>query len=118
MKGVTDAKGLRNLKTATTRRIRAKPPQGGTAHLDMYLLGKEKQRLEQELAHLDERRGRIHDHLAGITRTLVELQQVVQQAAQAEDESLETSADPVNGNRRAPTSEYWRQSWNTMPLEY
>jgi len=116
MKGVTDAKGLRNLKTATTRRIRAKPPQSGTAHLDMYLLGKEKQRLEQELAHLDERRGRIHNQLAGIARKLVEIQQV----ARREEASDISEGLGVDGTG-PPAKSSARQAqppWQTMPLEY
>lgn len=114
MKDVTDAKGLRHLKTATTRRIRTKPPQRGTAHLDMYLLSKEKQRLQQELAHLDDRRARILNHLAEIQGTIAKLQQ----EAQAEDVSVEISGDPASGDGRPATPKHSGRQWKKMPLEY
>ena len=66
MKRVTHVKGLQHLPTATSRRVAAKPPQSGTVHLDMYLLDMERQRLEQELAHLDDRRGRISERIGRI----------------------------------------------------
>lgn len=119
MKGVTDTKGLGNIPTATSKRLRARPPQHGTAHLEMYLLSAEKQRLEQELAHLDERRGRIQERLKGSAAQLLRLQQVAQQEeAQAGDGSVETSADPVDGNGRAAAPESTRRQWKTMPLDY
>ena len=116
MKGVTEAKGLRNLKTATTKRIHTKPPQRGTAHLDMYLLGKEKQRLEQERANLDERRARIQDRLAGIAEELARLRQVAQreEAGRASDGAqLETSGVPGQ-----PSPGQAKRRWKTMSLEY
>ena len=112
MKTVTDVKGLANLGTATTKRIHAKPPQGGTAHLDMYLLGKEKQRLEQELAHLDQRRERIHRRLKGIAEELGSLHQVAQQ--EEASELTDGGGGGATPNPAKPPSKQWR----TMPLEY
>lgn len=116
MKGVTQAKGLRNLKTATTTRIHTKPPQRGTAHLDMYLLGKEQQRLEQELANLDERRTRLLNHLEEVAKELGKLQQVAQQEkanASSDGVGVEAAAIPA---RLSPMQVQPR--WKTMPLDY
>ena len=116
MKGVTQSKGLRNLKTATTRRIHTKPPQRGTAHLDMYLLGKEKQRLEQELANLDERRARVLKHLEEIAREVGKLQQVAQQEkadAWSDGVGVEATAIPARHS-----SMRVQPPWKTMPLDY
>jgi len=44
----TTAKGLSDLRTASTRRIRCKTRRNGTAHLDIYLLNMEKQRLDTD----------------------------------------------------------------------
>ena len=116
MKTVTDVKGLSNLGTATTKRIRARPPQGGTAHLEMYLLSKEKQRLGQELAHLDQRRERIHRRLNEILKEITRLQQLAQEgeAGGASDGAqLETSDVPGQ-----PSARQAQPPWQTMPLEY
>ncbi|MFH1560622.1 MAG: hypothetical protein ABID84_04350 [Chloroflexota bacterium] len=116
MKGVTETKGLQNLKTATTQRIRTKPPQRGTAHLDMYLLSKEKQRLEQELAHLDKRRARIQSHIAEVVDQLLRLRVVAQQ-----EETGEMSEGPGVEGTIKPAMSSARQAqprWKTMRLEY
>lgn len=114
MPGVTDAKGLPNLRTATTQRIRARPPQRGTAHLDMYLLSKEKERLEQELAHLEKRRERLQRHMAEIVGQLLELRRVAQQEEKVQlTEGVDGTAIPPE---KPPREDQPR--WKTMPLEY
>lgn len=116
MKTVTDVKGLSNLGTATTKRIRARPPQGGTGHLEMYLISKEKQRLGQELAHLDQRRERIQRRIAEIGEQLVKLRQLALQedAGGASDGAqLETSGVPGQ-----PSPGLAERRWKAMPLEY
>jgi hypothetical protein len=75
MRSVTDARGLGDLRTAITSRIHAKPPRKGTAHLDLYLLDMERQRLEKELARLERRRERIQGHLAEIAKAMAKLGQ-------------------------------------------
>ena len=112
LKGVTDAKGLRHIKTATTRRIAAKPPQSGTAHLDMYLLGKERQRLEQELAHLDDRRIRIGNRITGIVEEIARLRQVAEQVA-TDGVGAGAGTDPSR-----PSNGQAHRRWKTMPVEY
>ncbi|MDP2659213.1 MAG: hypothetical protein Q8R28_00590 [Dehalococcoidia bacterium] len=64
------ARGLSDLRTATTSRIHAKPPQKGAEHLNLYLLDKEAQRLEAELGVLEHRRKRIQAHLEGIRKAV------------------------------------------------
>jgi hypothetical protein len=78
----------------------------------MYLLSAEKQRLEQELAHLDERRRRIWERLKGIATDLLRSQQVAQQeeaSGRSDGFGLEATAEPD----KLPS-----RHWRTMPLEY
>ncbi len=75
MKDVTSAKGLSELRTAITSRVHAKPARKGTAHLDLYLLSMEKQRLETELARLEQRRRHIHEHLVEINQAMSALEE-------------------------------------------
>ena len=114
MRNVTDLKGLGDIKTALSTRTHSKPAQKGTAHRDLYLLVKEKERLERELVQLERKQKRVQKHLAEILQTIAKLQQ----EAQIEDVSLETSADPGDGNTRTATPEYMCRQWKTMSLNY
>jgi len=64
------ARGLSDLRTATTSRIHAKPPQKGAEYLNLYLLDKESQRLGTELSVLEHRRKRIQAHLMEIRKAM------------------------------------------------
>ena len=48
MKDITNARGLSDLRTASTGHIHCKPHPKGTTYLDLFLLNKEKERLEKE----------------------------------------------------------------------
>ena len=111
---VMNLKGLGDMRTALTTRIHSKPPQKGTAHRDLHILGKERDRLETELMRLERQRKRGQKHLAEILQTIAKLQQ----EAQIEDMSLGTSADPGDGNRCTATPEYTRRQWKTMSVDY
>ena len=110
LKGVTDAKGLRHLPTATTRRIAAKPPQSGTTYLDMYLLDKEKLRLEQELAHLDDRRVLIVDRITEIVEEMARHRQVADQ--------MVTDGAGARADQHHPSNGQAHRRWKTMPVGY
>jgi hypothetical protein len=115
MKDVTSAKGVSDLRTALTTRVHAKPPQKGTAHLDLYLLSKEKQRLEKELVRLERQQRRVQEHLAGTVQEIAKLQQ----EAQLEDSSQEASTIPVTRERQSgPPPDYSRRPWKKMTLDY
>jgi hypothetical protein len=82
----------------------------------MYLLGKEKERLERELASLDERRARIQDHLAAIAEELMKHQQVAQReetGKMADGAGVEATAIPVK-----PSPGEAQPRWTTVSLDY
>ena len=115
MKDVTSAKGLGDLRTAITTRVHAKPPQKGTTHLDLYLLSKEKQRLEKELARLEQRQGRIQEHLAELREKMGTLEQEANQ----EGSSDNPSTDIGDGEKQpAPATQYRQGRWKKMTLDY
>jgi hypothetical protein len=116
MKKVVKIKGLSKLNTVVTKHIRARPPQHGTSYLDMYLLNMEKQRLEQEMAHLDERRGRIQERLAAARVDIMRLQEVAQRE-EANTMSNVVASEAV-ANQARSASRYAQSGWKTMPLEY
>ena len=115
MKDVTSAKGLSDLRTAITTRVHAKPPQKGTAHLDLYLLGKEKQRLEKELARLEQRQRRIQVHLAEIRQAMATLEHETEQGRSSEDPSVDIGAGE---KQPALASQYGQRRWKKMTVDY
>ena len=116
MKDVTNVKGLGNLQTATTKRLRARPPQRGTAHLDMYLVSTEKRRLEEELAHLEDRGKRLRERLTGSQEELARLRQVAQEE-EADERSDYDGGKTMDIPPQSPPGQAQRP-WRTMPLEY
>jgi hypothetical protein len=116
MKEATKAKGLGHLPTATTKRMRARPPQRGTAHLDMYLISTEQRRLEEELAHLEERQRRVWDRVKGNQEELARLLQV----AQGEDanERPNRNGAKIMDIPHQPPAGGGQKPWRTMLLEY
>jgi len=115
MRDVTDAKGLGDLRTAITTRVHSKPPQKGTTHLDLYLLSKEKQRLEKELARLEQRQGRIREHLAEIRKAM----DTLKQEAERESSSDNPLTDIGDGEKQpAPATQYRQGRWKKMTLDY
>ena len=115
MRDVTNAKGLGDLRTAITNRVHAKPPQKGTAHLDLYLLSKEKQRLEKELTRMEQRQRRIQEHLTEIRQMMSTLEQ----EAERERSPDNPSTDLVGGKEEsAPASQYSQRQWKKMTFEY
>jgi hypothetical protein len=116
MNVATNAKGLRHMQTVTTKRVRARPPQRGADYLDMHLLDMERQRLGQELALLDERRQRIHEHIRGIAEQIGSLRRA------AEREGTDTVPvgpfDQDAAGRQGPSVVQPLRGWKTVPLDY
>jgi len=115
MKDVTTAKGLNDLRTALSSHVHSKPAQKGTAHLDLYLLSKEKQRLEKELARLEQRQRRIRERLADICQAMGMLEQKAERERSSEEASTELGA---GGKQPAPASQYSQRPWKKMPFDY
>lgn len=119
MRDFVRARGLSDIRTATTIRIHAKPRQKGTTHLDLFLLGKEKQKLNRELALLKERARCIQQHLAEIEIAITRLEFETKQeklessrtdggpASMGSDEDLTITHDPFR-----------EKNWKKVTLSY
>ena len=115
MKDTASAKGLSDLRTAITTRVHSKPPQKGTAHLGLYLLSKEKQRLEKELALLEQRQRRIQEHLAEIRQAMGKLEQETEREESSENPSTNLGA----GEKQPATAcQYSQRRWKKMTVDY
>jgi len=113
MKAVT-AKGLSDLRTATTTRVRSRPRHKGTAHLNIYLLSMERQRLETELRCLEKRQANIHERLGKICQEMGEFQQETEQERLSSEPLINIGAE---GKQLAPT-QCKRRPWKKIALDY
>ena len=115
MKDVTTAKGLNDLRTVLSSHVHSKPAQKGTAHLDLYLLSKEKQRLEKELGRLEQQQRRIRERLADICQAMGMFEKEAERERSSEEASTELGA---GGKQPAPASQYSQRPWKKMPFDY
>lgn len=114
MKDIARARGLGDLRTATTHHIPSKPPRKGTTYLDLFALSMEKQRLEQELAGVERRRKRIVDRLAEAQKAMTNLVNEAQQEKAAQSFSSKPGADQqvASGEQRSG------RQWKKMAVDY
>jgi hypothetical protein len=108
MKDVTSAKGLSDLRTATTHHVASKPPRKGTTYLDLYSLSMEKQRLEKELSRLEQRKKRIHERLEEVQRVMGKLERAAQVS----------SAKPGTDQQTASGEQPKGRQWKKMAVDY
>ncbi|MBI4289401.1 MAG: hypothetical protein HY671_13370 [Chloroflexi bacterium] len=73
MKSVTQMKSLGDMRTIISTHARSTPHETGSTYLEVYLLDKERQRLETEMSMLNKRQGRIQGRLDEISKAVEEL---------------------------------------------
>jgi hypothetical protein len=115
MKSVTGIKGLGDLRTATSHHITAMPSLKGTAHLDLYLLDMERQRLEKELSCVEMRRRRINSRLEEIKKNMERLNE---SAAQGHSLLNSHSTERAAGKQGAPAKRDGHGKCKMMSVEY
>ena len=114
MKDVTNAKGLSDLRTASTHHVPSKPPRKGTTYLDLYSLSMERQRLEKELSRLEQRKKRFAERLGEIQRAMEKLEQTAQQ----ERAALMSSAKLDGEQQMASSEQLGGRQWKKMAVDY
>lgn len=68
-----EIRGLSNIKTAQRCKIYAKPKLSGTEHLDLFLLQKNRDRLQQEIQCVQERLKRLKKDIQGIDEEITKI---------------------------------------------
>lgn len=74
MKGVSEISGLRSIKSMHSSGKRSIPRVQSSAYLDLYMLRKEKDRLEKEIYILDKRKNEIQKRLDDVNKEMEKLQ--------------------------------------------
>jgi len=72
-----DVRGITSIKTGQKAKIRSMPRAKGSEHLDLFLLGKNRTRLEKEKTNVDKRMTQIREDLEGIDDEISELETLV-----------------------------------------
>jgi hypothetical protein len=118
MKGVTEARGLGDLRTATSHHITAMPSLKGTAHLDLYLLDMERQRLEKELSCVEMRRRRINSRLEEIKKNMERLNDTAAQGHSLHSLLNSHSTERAAGKQGATAKRDGHGKCKMMSVEY
>ena len=120
LRGVQQLKGVQDIGSALSRRMRAIPNREEHYYLDLYLLQKERERLAQEGVSIGKRRVRLGRRLAGIQEEMVE----------KEEKARENMGSPVGSTRsssgrpKAPPknkpkkNEYKEEEWQRISINY
>jgi len=74
MKGVSEISGLRSIKSMHASGKRSVPRVQSSAYLDLYMLRKEKDRLEKDMFVLDKRKNDIQKKLDDVNKQMDKLQ--------------------------------------------
>ena len=105
MKGVSEISGLRSIKSMHSSSKRSIPRVQSSAYLDLYMLRKEKDRLEKEIYILDKRKNETQKRLDDVNKGMEKLQKA------------------ETGKKERPTNEFEKpadagKEWKTMSLKY
>jgi hypothetical protein len=106
-RGVSDVGGLRNIRSMHSTGKRSIPRVASSAYLDLYMLRKEKERLEKEDAILEKRKGGIQKRLDDIKKEV----EVLESSTQKEKGWQE-------GHREVVKEEPQEKKWKKMALSY
>jgi len=103
VKGVTEVSGLRDIRTMHSSKKRSIPRVQSSAYLDLYMLRKEKDRLEKEVYILDKRKKNIQKRIDEVNTEMDKLEKA---------EALKRQDSPKK--LKKPSEKHWK----TMPLKY
>jgi len=103
MKGVSEISGLRSIRSVHSTGKRCVPRVQSSAYLDLFILKKQKDRLEKEVYILDKRKKDIQKRIDEINKEMGKLQK-------AETERKKKVSQRV----KKPSG----KDWKTMPLKY
>jgi len=79
MRGMQEVSNLRNIKSLHSVGARSIPKVQRSSYLDIYVLQREKNRLEKEIIALDKRRNAVARHLDGVRKRFEKLEKELMQ---------------------------------------
>jgi len=110
VRGVTELSGLREIRTLHSAKKRSIPRVQSSTYLDLYMLGKEKDRLEKEMFILEKRKTSMQKRLDEIAVEMKKLE---------EAEGIARSNTNPNSEERTYTpGNVVKKEWKKMVLNY
>ena len=103
VRGVTELSGLREIKSMHSSKKRSIPRVQSSAYLDLYMLRKEKDRVEKEIYILDKRKKSLQKRMDEINAEMKKLE---------EAEAKRREANPEEFKK------FQAKEWKTMALKY
>lgn len=103
-KGVSELGGLREIRTMGSSKKKSIPRVQSSPYLDLYMLRKEKDRLEKEAYVLDKRKKSVQKRINDIDAEMVKLEEL-EEARKSERKGCVHKKPPV-------------REWNTMSMKY
>jgi hypothetical protein len=103
VQGVTELSGLRNIRTMNSSNKRSIPRVRSSAYLELYMLRKEKNRLEKEVNILEKRK---KSNQKRIDEIIAEMEKLEKEEAMGRQAS--------SGGIKKPSE----KKWKTMSLKY
>jgi len=103
VRGVTELSGLREMRTMHSSKKRSIPRVQSSAYLDLYMLGKEKDRMEKEMFILEKRKTSVQKRLDEIAVEMKKLEE-------AETRGQQATPDEFKKNHK--------KDWKTMAMTY
>lgn len=103
MKGVSEISGLQSIKSMHSGGKRSIPRAQSSAYLDLYILRKEKDRLEKDIYILDKRKNDLQKKLDEVNKQMDKLQK------SATEEKEKPSPEVKKPSEK---------DWKTMALQY
>lgn len=103
VKGVTELSGLREIRTLHSAKKRSIPRVQSSTYLDLYMLKKEKDRLEKEIYVLDKRKKSMQKRLDEIDAEMKKLEEAEPRRSQANPQGF-----------KKPSA----KDWKTIAIKY
>ena len=103
VRGATELSGLREMRTMHSSKKRSIPRVQSSAYLDLYMLGKEKDRLEKEMFMLEKR-------IASTQKRIDEIAGEMKKLEGAETRGRQATPDEFKKNHK--------KDWKTMAMTY
>ena len=110
VRGATEVSGLRDIRTMHSSKKRSIPRVQSSAYLDLYLLRKEKDRLEKEVYILDKRKNSIQKRIDEIELEMNKLQEA--------EVTGKASTNSSSSGHSLTQKDGVKKRWKKMPLTY
>ncbi len=115
-KTVSDLKGVQDIKTGISKRLRSMPRRDDRYYLDLYLLQKEETRLKREASWVEKRKKRVQERTSDVQQEIVAQEEKVLERLSISQESVPNRPSQPEGKQQSDKHE--GKKWTKMTLDY